>query len=143
MQNMSKTFKGLSSKITSTPCNQLTLCNWRVKEECSMDVKWQTMDAIYNCRDHSPEPPKIYFVLAEGKIRWKKRYYNRKTSFNHKRYSHETTSLASEGIFRWNFYLWMVSSEVRHTLSQTSHKSVFCVYMKNWLLLPIQDNTNF
>ena len=33
MQNMSKIYKGHNSKITSTPCNQLTLCNCRVKGE--------------------------------------------------------------------------------------------------------------
>ena len=37
----------------------------------------------------SSEPQKLYFGLAEGK--WKQRYYNHKKSFNHNRYSHETT----------------------------------------------------
>ena len=31
----------------------------------------------------------MYFGLAEGK--WKQSYYNHTNSFNHKRYSHETT----------------------------------------------------
>ena len=52
-----------------------------------MDGKCQTMDAVYNCCVTSPEPRQI--GLAEGK--WKKRYYNHKNLFNHKRYSHETT----------------------------------------------------
>ena len=54
-----------------------------------MDGKCQTTDAVYDCRVTSSEPQKIYFGLAEGK--WKQRYYNHKKSFNHKRYSHETT----------------------------------------------------
>ena len=37
----------------------------------------------------SSEPQKLYFGLAEGK--WKQRYYNHGKSFNHNRYSHETT----------------------------------------------------
>ena len=54
-----------------------------------MDGKFQIMNAVYDCRATLPEPQNIYFGLAEGK--WKKRYYNHKRSFNHKRYSHETT----------------------------------------------------
>ena len=90
----------------------------------------------------SPEPRKIYFGLAERK--WKKRYYNHKKSFNHKQYSHEKTLLS---------YVWHLKetldvtpnlkwSVVRRT-AETSQKRAFCVCMKNWLLLPIQDNTNF
>ena len=86
---MSKIYKGHNSKITSTPCDQLTSCNCRVKEECPMDVKCQTMDVVYDCRVTSPEPQKIYFGLAKGK--WTKRYCNHKKSLNHKRYSHGTT----------------------------------------------------
>ena len=89
MQNMSKIYKGHNSKITSTPCNQLTLYNSRVKEECPMDIKRQTMNADHDCRITSSEPREIHFALAEGK--WKKRYYNHEKSFNHKRYWHETT----------------------------------------------------
>ena len=50
MNNMSKIYKGHNSKITSTPRNQLTLCNCRVKEEFPMDGKCQTMDTVYDCR---------------------------------------------------------------------------------------------
>ena len=82
MQNMSKIYKGHNSKITSAPCNQLTLCNCREKGEWPMDGKCQTMDAFYDCRVTSSELQKIYFGLAEGK--WKQRYYNHKKSFNHK-----------------------------------------------------------
>ena len=89
MQNMSKIYKGHNSKITSTPCNQLTLYNSRVKEECSLDVKCQTMNADHDCRITSAEPREMYFALAEGK--WKKWYFNHEKSFNNKRYSHETT----------------------------------------------------
>ena len=67
----------------------MALCNCRVKGEYPMVGKCQTMDAIYYCRVPSPEPRKIDFGLAEGK--WKQRYYNHNKSFNHKRYSHETT----------------------------------------------------
>ena len=45
-----------NSKIKSTPCNQLTLCNCRVIEECPMDGKCQTMDAVYGCSVISTEP---------------------------------------------------------------------------------------
>ena len=37
-----------------------------------MDGKFQTMDAVYDCRVYSPEPRKIYFGSAEGNR--KKRY---------------------------------------------------------------------
>ena len=89
MQNMSKIYKDHNSKITSAPCNQLTLCNCQVKGECTMDGKCQATDTVYECHVFPPEPQKIYFGLAEGK--WKQRYYNHETSFYHKRYSHETT----------------------------------------------------
>ena len=57
MQNMSKTYKGDNSKIRSTRCNQLTLCNCRVKGESPMgSIKCRTMDAIYDCRVTSAEP---------------------------------------------------------------------------------------
>ena len=104
MQNMSKIYKRRNSKITSAPCNQLALCNCQVKGECPMDGKCQTMDAVYNCHVTSSGPQKIYFGLAEGK--WKQRYYNHKKSFNHKRYSHETT-LSS--------YMW----HLKETLDET------------------------
>ena len=58
MQNMSKTYKRHNSKITSTPCNQLTLFNCQVKGECSMDGKCQTMDTVYNCCVTSPSNKK-------------------------------------------------------------------------------------
>ena len=86
MQNMS------IGMVTSAPCEQLTLCNGRVEEECPVDGKCQTMDAVCDCRVTSSEPQKIYFGLAEGK--WKQKYYNHKNSFNHKRYSHKTTLLS-------------------------------------------------
>ena len=86
---MSKIYKAHNSKITSVPCNQLTLCNCREKGECHIDGNCQTMDAVYDSRATSSEPQKIYFGLAEGKL--KQRYYNHKKSFNHKRYSHATT----------------------------------------------------
>ena len=89
MRNISKRYKGHNSKITSTPRNQLKLCNCRVKGKCPMNGKCQTMDAVYDCRVTSPEPRKIYFGLTEGK--WKQRYYNHKNSFNHKQYSHVAT----------------------------------------------------
>ena len=54
-----------------------------------MDGKYQTMDAVYDCRVTSSAPQRIYSGLTEGK--WKKRYYNHKKSFNHKQYSNETT----------------------------------------------------
>ena len=78
---MSKIYKRHNSKITSTSSNQLVLCNCRVKEECPMDGKCQTMDAVYDCRAVSPEPRKIYFGLAEGK--WKKKYYKHITIKSH------------------------------------------------------------
>ena len=45
---MPKIYKGPNNKITSTLCNQLTLCNCRAKEECPMDCKCQTVDAVYD-----------------------------------------------------------------------------------------------
>ena len=49
MQNIYRILKRHNSKIISTPCNQLTLCNCRVKEECSMNIKCKTMEAFYDC----------------------------------------------------------------------------------------------
>ena len=70
----SKIYKGHDSKVTS---------NHIAGRKC------QTMDVVNDCYVTSLEPFKIYFGLAEGK--WMKRYFHYKTSFNHKRYSHETT----------------------------------------------------
>ena len=64
---MSKIHRLHNTKITSTPCNQLKLCDYRVKEECSVDGRCQTMDEVYGCRVTSPAPRKVYFALAEGK----------------------------------------------------------------------------
>ena len=74
MQNMSKIYKRHNSKITSAPCNQLTLCNCREKGECPRDNKCQTVDPVYDCCVISSESQKIYFELAEEK--WTQRYYN-------------------------------------------------------------------
>ena len=129
---MSKIYKGHNGKITSTSCNQLTLCNCPVKEECPMDGKCQTMDAVYGYRVTSPEPQKIYFGLAERK--WNKRYYKHKNSFKHKRYSHETT-LSS--------YVWHLKETLDVTpnlkrsvvrcatpYSNISKKCLLCLYEK-------------
>ena len=89
---MSKIYKGHNSKITSTLCNQLTLCNCRVRRECTIDSECQTMDAVYDCRVTSLEPQKIYFELAGKKMEAKvSKAKNHEKSFNHKRYSHEMT----------------------------------------------------
>ena len=132
MQNISKIYKWHSSKITSTLRNQLTLCNSWVKEECPMGSKCQTMGAVYDCCVPSPEPRKIYVGLAEGK--WKQRYYNHKTSFNHKRYLHET-ALSS--------YMWHLKESLHVTpnlkwsvvmcvtpYSNISKKCLLCLYEK-------------
>ena len=56
---MSKIYKGHNSKITSTPCNQLTLCNCRVKEECPMDgnaklsTQFMTAVSLHQSREKS------------------------------------------------------------------------------------------
>ena len=50
MKHISKVYKMYNSKITSAPCNQLTLSNCRENEEWPMDGKCQTMDAAYECR---------------------------------------------------------------------------------------------
>ena len=102
IQNIPKICKGHNSKIISALYNQLTLRNCRVKEECPVDSKFQTMDEVYDCPVTSPEPRKIYFGMAEGK--WKKRYYNHKKPFNHKQHSHETI-LSS--------YVWRLKKNLR------------------------------
>ena len=72
------------------------------------------MDAFYDRRVTSPEPQKIYFVLTAEK--WKKRYYNHKKSFSHKRYSHEMTLSSYVWYLKESLdtasNLQMVSSEV-------------------------------
>ena len=40
----------------------MKLCNCRVKEECPMDGKCQTMDAVCDCRVTSPEREKSTLV---------------------------------------------------------------------------------
>ena len=40
MQNMSKIYKGYNSKTTSTPQNQLRLCNCWINGQCVMDSKY-------------------------------------------------------------------------------------------------------
>ena len=124
MQNMSKIYKEHNSKVTSTPCNQLTLCNCWVKGECAMDGKYQTMDAVYECRVTWSEPQKIYYELPEGNLHSK----------NHKRYSYETT-LSS--------YVWHMKETSDVTLnlkwsvvrcatpySNISKKCLLCLYEK-------------
>ena len=54
MQNMSRIYKG-HNKITSTLCNQLTLCDCQVKKEYPIDGKGQTMDAVCDCGVTSPK----------------------------------------------------------------------------------------
>ena len=71
---MPKVYKGHNSKITPTSCNQMTLCNCRIKEECPKDGKCQNMDAVYDCCVASSESQKIYFGLAEEK--GEKKCYN-------------------------------------------------------------------
>ena len=71
MQNMSKIYKAHNSKITSVPCNQLTLCNCREKEECHMEGKCQTMDAVYDSRVTSSEPQKNLLWGGRRKIETK------------------------------------------------------------------------
>ena len=53
---MSKIYKEHTSMITSTPCNQLTLCKCWLKRECPMNGKCQTMNVVYDCRVTSLEP---------------------------------------------------------------------------------------
>ena len=124
-------------------CNQLLLCNCRLKEECPMDGKCQTIDAVYDCLVTSPEPPKIYFRSAERK--WKKRYYDHKKLFNHKWYSHKTTlsscvrHLKDTLDVRRQPKSSLVTCATPYT--NISKKSLLCLYEK-WLLA-IQDSKNF
>ena len=67
-----------NTKITSTPCNQVTLGDCRVKEECPMDGKCSTINAAYDCRVTSLELRKICYKLAEGK--WRKGIINTKNN---------------------------------------------------------------
>ena len=97
-----------------------------------MGSKCQTVDALYDCGATSSEPRKIYFRLAEEK--WKKRYYNHKKSFNHKKYLYETTASS---------YVWHMKKSLEETpnlkwsvargttpYSNTSKKSFLCKYEK-------------
>ena len=59
MQNMPKICKGHNSKITSIPCNQLTLCNCQGIGESPMEAKYQVIDSVYGCSVTSPESRKI------------------------------------------------------------------------------------
>ena len=102
----------------------------RVKEECPMDGKCQSMVAGFSVT--YPEPWKIYFGLAEGK--WKKRYYNHKKSFNHKRYSHERTLSSyvcqlKETLDVTPNLKWSVV-RCATPYSNTSKKCLLCLYEK-------------
>ena len=132
-------------KITSTPCNQLTLSNCQLKGECPTDGKCQTMDAVYSCRVTSPEPRNIYFGLAEEKS--KQRYYKHKKAFNHKRYSHETT-LSS--------YVWHLKETLDVTLNlkwsvvrcatpylNISKKCLLCLYEKLVIITYLRQHQLF
>ena len=63
---MFKIYKEHYSKITSTPCNQLKLCNCQIKAECPMDEKRQTMGTAFDCRVTAPEAQKK-FPLGQQK----------------------------------------------------------------------------
>ena len=128
MQNMSKLYKGYNSRITFSPCNQLTLCDCGVEEECYMDGKCQTMHAVYECHVTSPEPQKIYFGFTVGKL--KKTF----KSFNQKLHSPETTL---------SNYMWHLKEtlDITHNLkwlvvryatlySNISKKFLLCLYEK-------------
>ena len=113
---MSKIYKGHNSKVTFTPCNQLTLCNCRVKGEYLTDGKCETVDVVYHCRVTSPKPQKIYFGLAEGK--WKQGIITIKIQSQTTFTWDDTFKLCvtSEGNFRCNSLPEMFNSEVHHTL---------------------------
>ena len=77
MQNISKIYKGHTSKITSTLCNQLTLC--RVKEKSRQQMPNYVHSLWLPC--HFTRATNLIWV---GRRKWKKRYYNHKKSLNHK-----------------------------------------------------------
>ena len=144
IENISKIYTGHNSKIISTQCSLLTLCYCQVKEEFSMGSNCQTTDAVSDCCVTSPQLQKTYFGLTEGKL--KKRYYNHIKSFKHRQYSHEM-----ERHYLLSSYMWYLKETLNETPKLKSvvagcvipySKSVFCICMENWLLLPTQDNTN-
>ena len=144
IQNMSKIYNDHNDKIASTSCNQITLCDCRVKKKRPTNGKCQTKDALCDCRVTLPEPRKIYFGLAEGI--WKKRYYKHIKSLNHKWYSHETT---------FSSYLWYLKKTLDVTpklewsvrrcttpYSNISKKCLLCLYGK-LVITNFSGNTNF
>ena len=56
-----------------------------------MEGNCQVNNVVYKCDVTRPLPNKVYLGLAEGE--WKSRFYNRKLSFKHKRYSKEIFQL--------------------------------------------------
>ena len=93
-----------------------------------MDFKCQTMYAVFDCHVTSPGSQKFYFRLVEGK--WNKRYYNYKSSFNHIRYSHQTT------LSGYVWYLKVTPNLKRSVVrcvtpySNISKKCLLCLYEK-------------
>ena len=89
-------------------------------------------DVVYKCNVKRPLPKKVHLWLVEGE--WKSRFYNRKLSIKHKRYSNKTT-LSS---YMW--HLKSISSETPNLkgsvfrcvppYSNTSKKCLLCLYEK-------------
>ena len=89
MNNMPKIITGHNKKVISKPRDQGPKCNCRKKAECPMKGKCLVNDVVYKCDVTRPLPKKVYLGLKEGE--WKSRFYNRKLSFKHLRYSSKTT----------------------------------------------------
>ena len=91
------------------------------------DGKCQTMNVVCDYHVTSPEPQKVHFGLEEGK--WKKKYYNHKKSFNHKRYSHERVWHLKETLDATRKLKCSVAS-CATPYSNISKRCLLCLYKK-------------
>ena len=86
-----------------------------------MEGNCQVNNVVYKYDVTRKLPKKMYLGLAEGE--WKSRFYNRKLSFKHKRYSNKKIS-SETPILKWSVLRCV------ETHSNISKGSIMCFYEK-------------
>ena len=115
-KNVERIIKSHNRNVTSKDQAIIPPCNCRNKDNCPLNGKCRSSNAVYKCDVITPnQPSKTYIGLAEGE--WKKRYNNHTQSITHKRYAKSTT-LSS--------YIWEIKDNhhVTPSLSWSIVKSV-------------------
>ena len=87
--NMANIIKQHNSRIlSSSPTQQLRMCNCRVKSECPMDGKCLTKCIVYKAEVGANNGKRVYYGASEGEF--KTRYNNHTKSFRSRRYCNES-----------------------------------------------------